>query len=71
MLGAWVSFTVTRKVQVLLKPAPSVAFQITVVRPFGKVETLLGPLGVGEVPPLTHRGWPADRAQLSVAIGVG
>ena len=53
-VGAWVSFTVTRKVQVLVNPAPSVALQVTILAPFGKVAMLFVPLAVGAVPPLVH-----------------
>src|SRR6478672_11666404 len=36
-MGGWVSFTVTVKEQLTLLPAPSVAVQVTVVVPTGKV----------------------------------
>ncbi len=40
--GAWVSVTVTVKVQVPLLPLASVAVQVTVVGPFWKVLPLAG-----------------------------
>jgi len=43
-VGAWVSFTVIRKEQVLVRFAASVAIQMTVVWPFGKVLMLKPPL---------------------------
>ena len=60
MVGACVSFTVTRKVQVLVRPAASVAFHCTVVMPFGNGWPLAKPLTMVTDPP----------AQLSVAVGV-
>ena len=60
ILGAWLSFTVTRKVQVLLLPAASVAFSVSVVMPFGKGWPLANPLTMATDPP----------AQLSVNVGV-
>jgi hypothetical protein len=38
MIGGVVSLTVTVKLQLAVNPAPSVAVQLTVVTPFGKVE---------------------------------
>lgn len=70
IVGASVSFTVTRKVQILVSPAPSVVLHVTVLIPFWKVEVLLAPLAVGVVPPLIHWGWPVDKLQLSDAAGV-
>ena len=62
MLGACVSFTVTRKEQVLVKPDSSVARHTTVVWPFGKMP----PLAM----PLCRLGEFGARAQLSLAEGV-
>ena len=61
--GACVSFTVTRNEHVLVSPAPSVALNIIIVIPFGKIAPFGRPLwsmilGNGEV-------------QLSVAVGGG
>lgn len=44
ILGNCASFTVTLKVQILVRVAPSVAFMVTVVVPFGKAEPLGIPL---------------------------
>ena len=49
--GASVSFTVTRNEQVLVRPAASVARQITVVWPFGKTPPLGRPLCKAAPPP--------------------
>ena len=62
MVGAWVSFTVIRKVQVLVRPTPSVAFNCTTVMPFGKAE----PLGMLPFATLTE---PPD-GQLSTKAGM-
>ena len=56
--GAWVSSTLTVKLQLLLLPELSLAVQVTVVTPRGKVE----PLGGTQTILVT--------AQLSVAVGV-
>ena len=69
--GACVSLTTTRNVQVLLKPAASVALHVTVVGPLAKVALLFGLPVTWPVPPLTHWGCPEGRAQLSEAAGVG
>ena len=69
--GACVSLTTTRNVQVLLKPAASVALHVTVVGPLAKVALLFGLPVAWPAPPLTHCGCPEGRAQLSVAVGVG
>ena len=45
-VGASRSFTMTRKVQVLVNPTPSVAFHWTVVMPLGKVAVLVGALAL-------------------------
>src|SRR5437867_5406929 len=42
MAGALVSLIVTLNMQALMFPLPSVAVQVTVVRPFGKIEPLGG-----------------------------
>lgn len=68
--GACVSLTITRNVQVFVKPAASVALHITVVMPLAKVALLFGLPVAWPVPPLTHCGWPEGRAQLSEAVGV-
>jgi hypothetical protein len=69
IVGNWVSFIVTLKVQVFVVLEASVAFHCTVVTPFWNVEMLLAPLAVGVVPPLTQvtTGLPP---QLSTAVGV-
>jgi hypothetical protein len=69
--GASVSLTVTRKEQVLVNPAPSVALHVTVLIPLWKVAMLLLPLAVGAVPPLIQTGCPVGKPQLSVPFGVG
>jgi hypothetical protein len=71
IVGTSLSFTVTLNVQVLVNPPPSVALQVTVVFPFWKVATLLAPLAVGIVPPLTHWGCPTGKPQLSAPFGEG
>ena len=60
MVGACVSFTVTRKVQVLVRLAPSIAFHVTVVWPIGNAEPLAKPLTIITEPSV----------QLSVNVGV-
>jgi hypothetical protein len=60
MIGGWLSVTVTVNEQVLVKPAPSVAFHTTVLLPFGKAEPLVKPLVFTTV----------GGVQLSVAVGV-
>ena len=60
MVGACVSFTVMRKVHVFVRPAASVAFQVTMVMPFGKGWPLARPLTRVIEPPV----------QLSVNVGV-
>ena len=69
-VGASVSLTITRKVQVLVCPTPSVAFHCTVVVPFGNVALLFGLPVTCPVPPKTHVGCPAGRVQLSEAVGL-
>ena len=44
IIGAWVSFTVTRNEQVLVNPTASVTRKTTVVCPFGKDIPVVGPL---------------------------
>ena len=56
--GAWVSLTVTLKLQEALLPLASVAVQVTVVAPLAKVEPLAG---------LQLTVWPG---QLSAPVGV-
>lgn len=69
-MGASMSLTTTRKVQVLVKPAASVALHWTVVAPLGKVALLLVLPLVCPVPPLTQMGCPGGRVQLSEAVGL-
>lgn len=61
-VGTSVSLTITRKVQVLVRPAASVARKVTVVMPFGKEEPEAGP-------PTWATGGLA-KAQLSAPVGV-
>ena len=61
MLGGKLSDTVMTKVQVLERPAPSMARHVTVVLPLGKVDPLAGPLMRITV----------TAPQLSAAVGVG
>ena len=62
MVGNCTSVTVTVNEQVLVKPAPSVAFHTTVFVPFGKAELLANPLVFTTV--------GGGTMQLSVAVGV-
>ena len=57
--GGWVSLTVTVNVQLAVKPAASVAVQVTVVTPFRKLEPDGG----------AHTGEPIP-GQLSVAVAL-
>ena len=59
MVGFWVSLTVTVKLQVLVRPTASVAVEVTVVVPFGKVDPEAGVELMVTVP-----------GQLSVAVTV-
>ena len=61
MVGGVLSVTVTAKVQVAERPAPSMARQVTTVVPTEKVEPLAGP------PMRTTVG---TGVQLSMAVGV-
>ena len=58
--GAWLSSTVTVKVQVLVLWLESLAQQVTVVTPLLKVAPLVGAENTGTVP-----------SQLSRAVGAG
>ena len=69
-LGAWVSFTVTRKVHVFVLPEASVAFHCTMVGPFENVPVLLGVPCAVPLPPLTCATAGPGVLQLSVAVGV-
>ena len=68
-VGASKSFTMTRKVQVLVRPAPSVAFHCTVVMPLRNVAVLVGAPCTVPTPPLTCATVGVN-VQLSVAVGV-
>ena len=57
IVGAWVSLTVTLKVQAFVLPLPSVAVQVTIVVPLAKAVPLPGEQTTGALP------------QLSVAVG--
>ena len=71
MVGAWASDTMMRKEQVFDKPAASVAFHTTVVTPGLNVAVAVVRFVTVPEPPPIHVGWPAGRAQLSVAVGLG
>ena len=62
IVGATLSVTVTVKEQVLVLPAPSVAFHTTMLLPLGKLEPLARPL--------IRVTAGAGLEQLSVAVGV-
>ena len=61
IVGGVASVTVTAKEQVLLRPAPSIARQTTLVAPRENVEPLVGPL---------MRTTVTAPGQLSTAVGV-